>query len=198
MPCLVVLYSGIDVAASLEPSTGSSVGERFEKWVDRYMLKGTSLPCTARELYRDAPWCTLSRRVRRSLRDRFRMPSACILPATSLMSSIKPPIASLPSPWIRRERSLRFPARHSLFRTVPDQRQPASILWVNGSISSISRPTMFRFLRLIVRPVRSPARARLPRVQTQFLSSSLSERSFLTSRCYDHADFYLREESAIG
>ncbi len=51
MPCLVLLYSGIDVAASLEPSTGSDVGERFEKWVDRYMLTGRSLPCTATELY---------------------------------------------------------------------------------------------------------------------------------------------------
>ena len=27
MPCLVLLYSGIDVAASLEPSTGGTVGE---------------------------------------------------------------------------------------------------------------------------------------------------------------------------
>jgi hypothetical protein len=51
MPCLVLLYSGIDVAASLEPSAGKGVGERFEKWVERYMLKGRSLPCTARELY---------------------------------------------------------------------------------------------------------------------------------------------------
>jgi hypothetical protein len=51
MPCLVLLYSGIDVAASLEPSAGNSVGERFEKWVDRYMLNGRSLPCAAKELY---------------------------------------------------------------------------------------------------------------------------------------------------
>ena len=51
MPCLVLLYSGIDVAASLEPSSGNGVGDRFEKWVDRYMLQGNSLPCTARELY---------------------------------------------------------------------------------------------------------------------------------------------------
>ncbi len=29
MPCLVLLYSGIDVAASLEPSSGSGVGDRF-------------------------------------------------------------------------------------------------------------------------------------------------------------------------
>ena len=39
MPCLVLLYSGIDVAASLEPSSGTGVGERFTKWVERYMLK---------------------------------------------------------------------------------------------------------------------------------------------------------------
>lgn len=51
MPCLVLVYSGIDVAASLEPSSGNGVGERFEKWVDRYMLQGNELPCTARELY---------------------------------------------------------------------------------------------------------------------------------------------------
>ena len=51
MPCLVLLYSGIDVAASLEPSGGSAVGQRFENWVDRYMLKGKSLPCIAKDLY---------------------------------------------------------------------------------------------------------------------------------------------------
>ena len=51
MPCLVLLYSGIDAAASQEPAAGKGVGERFEKWVDRYMLKGKPLPCTARELY---------------------------------------------------------------------------------------------------------------------------------------------------
>jgi hypothetical protein len=51
MPCLVPIYSGIDVAASLEPSAGKGVGVRFEKWVDRYMVKGKSLPCTGRELY---------------------------------------------------------------------------------------------------------------------------------------------------
>jgi len=51
MPCLVLFYAGIDVAASLEPSVAKGVGERFEKWVDRYMLNGRSLPCTAKELY---------------------------------------------------------------------------------------------------------------------------------------------------
>jgi len=51
MPCLVLLYSGIDVAASLEPSTGKGVRQRFENWVQRYMLDTRSLPCTATELY---------------------------------------------------------------------------------------------------------------------------------------------------
>ena len=51
MPCLVLLYSGIEVAASLEPSAGNNVRDRFEKWVDRYMLNGRSLPCTAMELH---------------------------------------------------------------------------------------------------------------------------------------------------
>jgi hypothetical protein len=35
MPCLVLLYSGIDVVASLEPSKGTGVGDRFKKWVMR-------------------------------------------------------------------------------------------------------------------------------------------------------------------
>jgi hypothetical protein len=51
MPCLILLYAGIDVAASLEPSVGKGVGERVEKWVDRYMLSGRTLPCTSKEIY---------------------------------------------------------------------------------------------------------------------------------------------------
>jgi hypothetical protein len=51
MPCLILLYAGIDVAASLEPSAGKGVGDRVEKWVDRYMLNGRPLPCTAKEIY---------------------------------------------------------------------------------------------------------------------------------------------------
>lgn len=51
MPCLVLLYSGIDVVASLEPSTAQTVRVRFEKWVERYVLSSGSLPCTAKELY---------------------------------------------------------------------------------------------------------------------------------------------------
>jgi hypothetical protein len=51
MPCLVLLYSAIDVAASLEPSSGSGVGDRFRKWVDRYMPVNGSLNCSAVDLY---------------------------------------------------------------------------------------------------------------------------------------------------
>jgi hypothetical protein len=51
MPCLVLLYSAIDVAASLERSSGRGVGDRFQKWVDRYMLRNGSLSCSAVDLY---------------------------------------------------------------------------------------------------------------------------------------------------
>jgi hypothetical protein len=51
MPCLVLLYSGIDIVASLEPSTGGGVRERFENWVDKYLLAGRSFACTATDLY---------------------------------------------------------------------------------------------------------------------------------------------------
>ena|SRR5882757_1781637 len=51
MPCLVLLYAGIDVAASLEPSAGIGVGDRFEKWVERYMLNSGALACTGKDLY---------------------------------------------------------------------------------------------------------------------------------------------------
>lgn len=51
MPCLVLLYSGIDVVASLEPSKGTGVGDRFKKWVNAYMLKSGTLSCTESDLY---------------------------------------------------------------------------------------------------------------------------------------------------
>jgi hypothetical protein len=50
MPCLVLLYSGIDVVASLEPSQGIQVGDRFKKWVEGYMLRYLK-NCTANDLY---------------------------------------------------------------------------------------------------------------------------------------------------
>jgi hypothetical protein len=50
MPCLVLLYSGIDVAASLE-SPDDAVGKRFMEWVDRYMLNHGALGCSSADLY---------------------------------------------------------------------------------------------------------------------------------------------------
>src|SRR5438477_12737481 len=49
LPCLMLLYSGIDVIASLEAGTASR--SAFTKWVNRYVLKSTSLSCTASDLY---------------------------------------------------------------------------------------------------------------------------------------------------
>jgi hypothetical protein len=49
LPCLTLLYSGIDVVASLEDS--GSTRSTFTNWVDRYLLKNASLPCTAFDVY---------------------------------------------------------------------------------------------------------------------------------------------------
>jgi hypothetical protein len=49
LPCLVLLYCGIDVVASLEYSR--STRSAFINWVDRYMLKKSSLACTGSDLY---------------------------------------------------------------------------------------------------------------------------------------------------
>ena len=50
LPCLILVYSGIDVAASLE-APNEKVGARFENWVERYMLTQGKLNCFARDLY---------------------------------------------------------------------------------------------------------------------------------------------------
>jgi hypothetical protein len=49
-PALILLYSGIDIAAALD-SAKPSVRERFIDWVDKYLLPGSSLKCTADDLY---------------------------------------------------------------------------------------------------------------------------------------------------
>jgi len=49
LSCLCLLYSGIDVVASLE--TGKSTRSTFVRWVDENMLKTRPMPCTALELY---------------------------------------------------------------------------------------------------------------------------------------------------
>jgi hypothetical protein len=49
LPCLTLLYSGIDVVASLEHT--ASTRYTFIKWVEEYLLKDATLPCTGADLY---------------------------------------------------------------------------------------------------------------------------------------------------
>lgn len=49
-PALILLYSGIDIASSLD-SDQLSVQARFTQWVDKYLLPGSSLNCTALDVY---------------------------------------------------------------------------------------------------------------------------------------------------
>ena len=49
LPCLMLLYAGIDVVASLE--AGRAGPRAFRRWVNKYLLKAASLSCTALDLY---------------------------------------------------------------------------------------------------------------------------------------------------
>ena len=51
LPCLTLLYAGIDVMASLEAAPGEKVNVYFKRWVDTYLLSLTSWKCTAVDLY---------------------------------------------------------------------------------------------------------------------------------------------------
>lgn len=51
LPCLSLLYTGIDVIASLERQPGEKAWQSFTRWADRYMLQQTELQVTALELY---------------------------------------------------------------------------------------------------------------------------------------------------
>jgi hypothetical protein len=51
LPCLTLLYSGIDIVASLEAKPGESTQSAFVSWVDRYLLKGQCFSCTALDVY---------------------------------------------------------------------------------------------------------------------------------------------------
>ena len=48
---LCLLYSLIDVTASLERLSGEGTRSAFVRWVDEHMLKGRSLPYSALDLY---------------------------------------------------------------------------------------------------------------------------------------------------
>jgi hypothetical protein len=51
LPCLTLLYAGMDVMASLDSRPGEGVQVGFVRWVDTYLLMGRSLDCTALDLY---------------------------------------------------------------------------------------------------------------------------------------------------
>jgi hypothetical protein len=51
LPCLTLLYSGMDVLASLEAKPGEGTEKSFVRWVDLYVLKGGKFSCTALDLY---------------------------------------------------------------------------------------------------------------------------------------------------
>lgn len=50
-PALVLLYSAIDIAASIERVPSESTKASFIRWIDQYLLPGSSLGCTALDLY---------------------------------------------------------------------------------------------------------------------------------------------------
>jgi hypothetical protein len=47
----MLIYSGIDIIASLERKKGEKTKDSFTRWVDEYLIKSVPLPCTALELY---------------------------------------------------------------------------------------------------------------------------------------------------
>src|SRR5271167_3287926 len=51
VPCLCLLYTVIDVIASLERKPEEGTRAAFVHWVGENMLKTYPLPCTALELY---------------------------------------------------------------------------------------------------------------------------------------------------
>lgn len=51
LPALMLIYTGIDIVASLERRKGEATKDSFTRWVDEYLLKVISLPCTSLELY---------------------------------------------------------------------------------------------------------------------------------------------------
>lgn len=51
MPCLTLLYAGMDVMASLEAAPGEKVNVYFKRWVEKYLLPQTTWKCTSIDLY---------------------------------------------------------------------------------------------------------------------------------------------------
>lgn len=51
LPCLVLLYSGMDVMASLEAQLNEANQTTFVRWIDRYFSPEAKLNCKAIDLY---------------------------------------------------------------------------------------------------------------------------------------------------
>ena len=51
LPALLLIYTGIDIVASLEARRGESTSQSFTGWVGDYMTGAQPLPCTPLELY---------------------------------------------------------------------------------------------------------------------------------------------------
>jgi hypothetical protein len=51
LPCLTLLYSGMDVMASLTSSPNEPNQRSFVRWVDAYLLPDSLIQCTALDIY---------------------------------------------------------------------------------------------------------------------------------------------------
>ncbi len=51
LPCLTLIYAGMDVMASLEAAPGEKVNVYFERWVATNLLPLTNWRCTAEDIY---------------------------------------------------------------------------------------------------------------------------------------------------
>lgn len=51
LPCLILIYSGIDVLASLEKEDSEGTGTAFQRWTSRYLRPENSLYCSSSDLY---------------------------------------------------------------------------------------------------------------------------------------------------
>lgn len=51
LPCLILLYSGIDIIASLERSDKEGTASAFQRWTNNYLLTEKNLGCSSKDLY---------------------------------------------------------------------------------------------------------------------------------------------------
>lgn len=51
LPCLLLIYSGIDIVASLERKYDEGTAAAFQRWVDNYIYPETNFDCSSKDLY---------------------------------------------------------------------------------------------------------------------------------------------------